>query len=212
MLAVSDTGTGIPQDQINRVFEPFDTSKPTGQGSGLGLSMVHGFMKQSGGTVRVCSELGVGTSIKLFFPAMADKVLSETVAQDIEKQIDAPTARILIAEDQPEVMNIISRILRNAGHSVVEASSGDLALELFQIEGAFDLLLTDIVMPGKLQGPTLAHELRAAQPTLPVVFMTGYAHEAAMHGDDLLRKEDIRLMKPVSRTQLLEAVRLAAEG
>jgi CheY-like chemotaxis protein len=109
------------------------------------------------------------------------------------------SARILLAEDQPEVMKIVLRILKSAGHDVVGAESDDLAFELYQSSKPFDLLLTDIVMPGELQRPTLARKLRAMRPTLPVVFMTGYAREAAMHGNGL-REEDIRLMRPVSRT------------
>ncbi len=208
MLAVSDTGEGIPKDQINRVFEPFFTTKVTGQGSGLGLSMVHGFMKQSGGSVHIYSEPEIGTSVKLFFPARTEQGPAVVLTRKEKKIVQFPPARILVAEDQPEVMSIILRILAKAGHDAIGASSGDIALGLFQDSEPFDLLLTDIVMPGTLQGPTLARELRAIQPTLPVVFMSGYASEATIHGNGL-REEDIRLMKPVSRTQLLEAIRTA---
>lgn len=211
MLAVSDTGSGISRDHISRVFEPFYTTKPTGQGSGLGLSMVHGFMKQSGGSVHLYSEPGVGTTVKLFFPAVAKHGPVEQTPPAAVKGSTTPTARILVAEDQPEVMKIILRILKNAGHDVVGAASGDLALELFQSSGPFDLLITDIVMPGKLQGPTLAQKLRDIQPTLPVVFMTGYAREAALYGNGL-REEDIRLMKPVSRTEILDSIRAATQS
>ncbi len=210
MLAVSDTGTGISQGRIGRVFEPFYTTKATGQGSGLGLSMVHGFMKQSGGSVHLYSEPGVGTTVKLFFPAISNDGSLTQETREEKTAAEFPPARILVAEDQPEVMKILLRILKNAGHDVVGADSGDRAFELFQSNQPFDLLLTDIVMPGKLQGPTLARKLREIQPKLQVVFMTGYATEAAMHGNGL-RKEDIRLMKPVSRTRLLEAIKAATQ-
>ena len=208
MLAISDTGNGIPQDQINRLVEPFYTTKPAGQGSGLGLSMVHGFMKQSSGSVHVYSEVGVGTTVKLFFPAFSEEPTSMPIPIPERPELDQPSIRILVAEDQPEVMNVVVRILQKAGHNVVEAATGDIALELFHSNGPFDLLLTDIVMPGRLQGPDLARELRALDPSLPVAFMTGYAREATLHGNGL-REEDIRLMKPVSRSDLLDAVKTA---
>lgn len=205
MLGISDNGDGIAPENLGRVFEPFFTTKATGQGSGLGLSMVHGFMKQSGGTVHICSEPDVGTTLKLYFQAVADRQPIKPAVKTNQLKSPVRPARILVAEDQEDVMSILVHILESAGHEVVAALDGDSAMRLFAASRPIDLLLTDIVMPGHLQGPTLARALRKQDPILPVVFMSGYAREASMHGNGL-RQEDIRLMKPVSRTMLLEAV------
>lgn len=207
MLAVSDTGHGISQSTMQRIFEPFYSTKAPGAGSGLGLSMIEGFMQQSGGTVQVYSEPGVGTTFKLYFPVMANEL--DPITSPQSKRSEAGTAqggRILVAEDEAEVLAILVTVLEKAGYEVVDASSGDQALEIFESDPkGFDLLLTDIVMPGKLQGTTLSRYLRELAPELPVVFMSGYASESTVHGNGL-RPEDIRLMKPVQRRDLLAAI------
>lgn len=205
MLAISDTGHGIPKDKLERVFEPFFTDKPVGLGSGLGLSMVQGFIKQSGGAIRVYSEVGVGTTFKLYFKAADYDALKTQKELDEQSHAADGNASILIAEDEEEVMRILSRILRDAGYAITTAVSGDAALEVFKASGPFDLLLTDVVMPGKLLGPALANAVRQTDPELPCIFLSGYASEATVHGNEL-RPSDIRLMKPVSRTDLLQAV------
>jgi CheY-like chemotaxis protein len=211
MVAVSDTGMGMPKEQIALSVEPFFTSKPVGEGSGLGLSMVHGFMKQSGGSVHIYSELGVGTSVKLFFPAELEGK-EEAQRHPVEIiQMASKGARILVAEDQPEVLAVIKVILEKVGHQVVGVGSGDEAVEMFQEKGPFDLLVTDVVMPGAMQGPDLARQIRKSDPEFPIVFMTGYASEATMYGNGL-RDEDIRLMKPVPRMELLSAVSKVLSG
>ncbi|MGH1417064.1 MAG: ATP-binding protein [Pelagimonas sp.] len=210
MLAVSDTGSGIPKDMVNRVFEPFFTTKKIGEGSGLGLSMVHGFMKQSGGSAQIYSELGSGTSVKLLFPALSAPQDTLNPARSSTKDVERPAWRILVAEDQEEVMDITVRVLQRAGHTVVAAQNGDIALGIYDEKGPFDLLLTDIVMPGDLHGPALAQALRDKNPHLPVVYMSGYADAAVLSGNDL-NENDIRLMKPVSRTVLLDAIDQAAK-
>jgi len=210
MLMVSDTGIGMGKDELEKVFEPFFTTKRMTESSGLGLSMVHGFMRQSGGSVHIETEPGAGSSVRLFFKA---QVQPETVA-GVAKAEQPPKAessgRVLLAEDQQAVADILVRILENKGYHVVIGKSGDAALDLFRTEGPFDMLLTDIVMPGTLQGPALAKALREIEPDLPVVFMSGYASEENLTGDGL-REDDIRLMKPVSRALLLDSVREALE-
>lgn len=203
LLVVSDTGEGISSENLKRVFEPFYTTKPVGAGSGLGLSMIEGFMKQSKGMVRVYSELDVGTTFKLYFKATTIAKINERTPQKSVLEINAenrPT--ILLVEDNLEVLAAIRATLSKLGYRVIEAISGD---ETFQNEPEIDLLLTDIVMPGELQGTTLAKALRELRPDLPVVFMSGYAAEATVHGNGL-RPEDSRLMKPVRREYLLRAV------
>lgn len=205
MLAVSDTGTGIPPELVTEIFEPFFSTKSPATGSGLGLSMVQGFMDQSGGTVQVYSELEVGTTFKLYFKATEDDPVS-TEMRSLSSTGGLRSGRVLVAEDQEEVLRVIVTTLEKAGYDVTPAKSGDEALELFKANPHCDLLLTDIVMPGSLLGPALAQRLRELDPTLPVVFMSGYASEATVHGNGL-RAEDVRLMKPVQRYDLLDTLR-----
>ncbi|MFZ7090776.1 ATP-binding protein [Primorskyibacter sp. 2E233] len=205
MLAVSDTGTGIAPDILQKIFEPFFSTKGPDGGTGLGLSMVQGFVNQSRGTVRVYSEVGVGTTFKLFFPAVhqvdADDARGTTPA------IEAPPGnhRLLVVDDQKDVLEALEKTLRRNGYDVATACSGDEALTVFEKDPDFDLVITDIVMPGALQGPNLVRELRARKPTLKAIFLSGYASEATVHGNGLL-PSDIRLMKPLSRLDFLAAV------
>lgn len=212
MLAVSDTGSGIVPEITDRIFDPFFTTKGPGKGSGLGLSMIQGFMKQSGGTVRVYSEPDAGTTFKLYFKAeLRDEDKSGPDNGEVQHHAVGNGHTILVAEDEPAVMQVLVRALRRAGFAVIEATSGDAALmafKAFSASGKVDLILTDIVMPGNLQGPSLVQELRRLDPDLPAVFMSGYANEATVHGNGL-RPEDIRLMKPVTRKDMLAAIKQA---
>ncbi|WP_417210952.1 ATP-binding protein [Antarctobacter sp.] len=205
MLAISDTGHGIPADKLDSIFEPFYTEKPVGEGSGLGLSMVQGFIKQSGGAIRVYSEVGVGTTFKLYFKA-AEKH-EQDARPEPQKTLQPPSgaASILVAEDESEVMRILKRTLEDAGYDVTTAQTGDEALEIYQAVGQFDLLITDVVMPGRLLGPGLAKAIRQIDPALPCIFLSGYAAEATVHGNGL-KPSDVRLMKPIGRADLLNAV------
>lgn len=210
MLAISDTGHGIPPDKIEKIFEPFFTDKPVGEGSGLGLSMVQGFIKQSNGAIRIYSEVGVGTTFKLYFKAaeQGSKPQPPALREPLDQHM--PRGRILIAEDELEVRRILTRVLESAGYTITTAQSGDEALQLYKSNDQFDLLLTDVVMPGNLQGPALAKEIRSINPDLPCIFLSGYAAEATVHGNGL-KPSDIRLMKPVSQKDLLSAVSKALE-
>ncbi|MDO6585235.1 transporter substrate-binding domain-containing protein [Salipiger sp. 1_MG-2023] len=211
MLAVSDTGTGIAQGTLERLFEPFFTTKGPGAGSGLGLSMVLGFVKQSGGTVHVYTELGVGTTFKLYFPTCDTGTMPVADDSPLSASIAPVGKRILLAEDEQSVRELLVTMLSGAGYHVSAAPSGDAALALFHAEPRFDLLITDIVMPGDLQGPSLAKAIRPLQPDLPMIFMSGYASESTVHGNGL-RPEDIRLMKPVPKQILLAAILRALSG
>lgn len=205
MLAVSDTGHGISAPVLSDIFEPFFTTKATGQGTGLGLSMVMGFVQQSGGTVQVYSEPNQGTSFKLYFPT----------TQAVSNPGEAPPSalvkesfngmHVLLAEDEDAVRDVLIRTLKKFGCKVTAAASGDAAFEIFARGEAFDVLVTDIVMPGSLQGTDLAKALRGLRDDLPVIFMSGYANEAKVHGNGL-RPEDIRLMKPVQQVELMAAL------
>ncbi|WP_323771985.1 response regulator [Antarctobacter sp.] len=208
LLAVSDTGEGIPAENITQIFDPFFTTKSVGKGSGLGLSMVQGFMKQSGGAVRVYSEMATGTTVKLYFRSVAGQQDERSPQEAVDEQPSRGEARIFVVEDEEAVLEVLAKTLKKAGYHITSARSGDEALRMWDKGSSFDLLVTDIVMPGDLQGTQLARELRARHPELPVVFMSGYASEATVHGNGL-RPEDIRLMKPVRRKDLIAAVEKA---
>ena len=205
MLAISDTGAGIPPEHLSEIFEPFFSTKDVGSNSGLGLSMVHGFMRQSGGTVQVYSEPGVGTTFKLFFNAHTSAARPSPAAVGPSKTCNTGL-RLLLAEDDEDVLSVLVKTLERDGYAVTAARSGDAAKAIFEADPHFDLLITDIVMPGGLQGTTLSSELRRMVPELPVIFMSGYASEATVHGNGL-RREDIRLMKPVRRGDLQAAIK-----
>ncbi|MDW3225185.1 MAG: ATP-binding protein [Paracoccaceae bacterium] len=208
MVAVTDDGHGIAPDVIDQIYDPFFTTKSVGKGTGLGLSMVDGFVRQSGGTVRVYSELGEGTSFKLYFKAVSqDRATTQTPAVTPPVQGAPPKVRprLLLAEDKLEVMAVLEKTLVMAGYDVTTATTGDIAYSVFKADPSFDVVLTDIVMPGRLQGPQFARECRLLNPKTPFIFLSGYASEATVHGNGLL-PEDIRLMKPVSRADLLGAV------
>lgn len=205
MIAVSDTGVGIAEEDLKRVFEPFFSTKPTGQGTGLGLSMVQGFMKQSRGTVRIYSEPNTGTTLKLYFKAAQEGGKTRAAAALPRDLSHLAGKRILLVEDNADLLNALEDILVRAGIAVTTAPSGDDAMAIWEKDRRFDLIATDIVMPGKLQGTHLAKAIRAIDPDAAFIFMSGYANEAMVHGNGL-NADDIRLMKPVRQVDLLNAV------
>jgi len=211
VLSITDSGSGIPEDRLSLIFEPFFTTKPPGAGSGLGLSMIQGFMNQSGGEIRVTSAVGTGTTFSLYFPAHCGKVVpSAPEPGKTQWQGQTNPVRIGLVEDEPALLKVLSRILSDAGYIVCTAISGEDALQQFAAGEMCDLLITDIVMPGSVDGPELAARLREAHPALPVVYISGYAKEAVDHyGDARPSPDDIRLMKPVDRDSLIEAIERA---
>ena len=213
VLEVTDNGVGMDQATLDQIFTPFFTTKPVGQGSGLGLSMVQGFVKQSGGSILVSSKPGYGTSVKLIFMANADKAPIEGVTEEhdvtrTQNEYDsaADGCRILIAEDEPEVMAVLQKILEGEGYDITTAASGDQGFAIFKDDMSFDLILTDIMMPGNLQGGGLADACRELCPEIPVIFLSGYASKMDILGDGE-QSGDIRLMKPISRRDLLAAIK-----
>ena len=172
MLAIQDTGTGMPPDVVQRVFEPFFTTKTAGTGSGLGLSMVYGFAKQSGGVVTIASEVGRGTTVILYLPLTANKpASSDAPSLPVNPTITALT--ILLVEDEAAVRNTVRRQLETLGHNVVVAETAAVALPILKGSNA-DVLLTDVVLGTGMNGIDLADAARVFKPGLPVIFMSGF--------------------------------------
>jgi PAS domain S-box-containing protein len=181
-LAVTDTGTGMTAEVRQRAFEPFYTTKGPGVGSGLGLSMVYGFVKQSGGHVQLYSELGHGTTVRLYLPEHAGDANAEEQGAAVSIARAALGKTVLVVEDDQRVRRVSVRRLEELGYAVIEADSGPAALLLIDREEPIDVLFTDIVMPGGMTGIDLAHEARRRRPELKILFTSGYAEPAAVKG------------------------------
>src|SRR5262249_9076661 len=172
VIALQDTGTGMPADVAARVFEPFFTTKTGGRGTGLGLSMVYGFAKQSGGTVTITSEPGRGTTVTMFLPqATADQRAPAISAASAD--MPSVSRTILVVEDEADVRNIVRKQLESLGHRVLVAEGATEALLLLRGPAAPHILVTDVVLGKGLDGIELAFAARAARPDLPVIFMSG---------------------------------------
>lgn len=210
MLAVTDTGTGMPPEVVSKVFEPFFTTKEEGKGTGLGLSMVYGFVKQSSGHVTIYSEVGQGTSIKLHFPR-SDKGEFTSDTMDANAPIGG-TERILVVEDNEDVRANVVQQLADLGYTVAEASDGSSALAAFEASATpFDLLLSDVIMPGALSGKALADEVMMRWPETRVLFMSGYTENALVTQGRLA--SDVHLIaKPFRKVDLAQAVRRVLGG
>ena len=181
MISVTDNGVGMTREVSDRAFEPFFSTKPAGAGTGLGLSQVYGFIKQSGGHVKIYSEPGEGTTVKIYLPRFTGEVQAEDHADigsgDVEGQVGET---ILIVEDDPDVRAFLVEALRDLNYRTLSAPDAAAALRIVeQANNRIDLLLTDVVMPG-LNGRELAVEAQQHRPELKVLFMTGYAENAAV--------------------------------
>ena len=211
VLCVTDTGTGIPDEIIDRVFEPFFTTKPTGEGSGLGLAMVHGFVKQSGGHVRIYSEDGEGTTVKIYLPRMTGaEEMTAAPSGKIEPGSIVPRAKphetILLVEDNEGVRDYAKDVLTELGYRVLVAADAEEALRLAAQQPAIDLLFTDVVLPGPLTGRDLANRLSQRYPDLPVLYTTGYTRNAIVHQGRL--DPDVHLLnKPYTQQDLAHKMR-----
>lgn len=205
LIAISDNGDGMSDEVLAQVFEPFFTTKDVGKGSGLGLSMVYGFIKQSGGHIRINSEVGLGTCIMLYFPSLQQDVTA--VCAPGEAATPEPgSEHILVVEDNSLVRDHVATLLQSLGYRVTTANSGDEAYEMLASIGTVDLLFTDIVMPGTLNGPALAEAALSVLPDLKVIFTSGYTEEALMHQGRLSKGVHL-LSKPYRRKQLAAKLR-----
>jgi len=206
LVAVSDTGTGIPPELIERVFDPFFTTKEVGKGTGLGLSMVYGFVKQSSGHVKIYSEPGHGTTVKLYLPrAERTSAAAESLAP-AKPQHGSET--ILVVEDDRMVRQHAEGQLAALGYRVLSAASGPDAIEVIHRSPEIDLLFTDVILPGGMNGRQLADAARRIRPALKILFTSGYTENAIVH-HGRLDHGVLLLNKPYRRADLARKVRAA---
>ncbi|QRN93593.1 response regulator [Archangium violaceum] len=204
LVAVSDTGTGMTPEVMERAFEPFFTTKPEGRGTGLGLSMVYGFVKQSGGHIKLYSEVGHGTTIKLYLPRALEAESAD--AKVVTGPIMGGTETILVVEDDAEVRATVVEMVTELGYRVLKAVDAQSALVILQSGVPIDMLFTDVVMPGPVRSPELAKQARTLIPDIEVLFTSGYTENAIVHGGRLDAGVQL-LSKPYSREDLARKLR-----
>jgi PAS domain S-box-containing protein len=208
-ISVTDTGTGMPADIIEKAFDPFFTTKPTGQGTGLGLSMVYGFVKQSEGHVRIYSEIGQGTTFKIYLPrhrggSNTDDIdPQETAAETLRAEAGET---VLVVDDEATVRMLVTETLEDLGYAAIEAHDGPSGLAILQSDARIDLLVTDVGLPG-LNGRQLADAARVKRPHLKILFMTGYAHNAAIGNGAALDAGMEIMTKPFALDDLAKKIR-----
>ncbi len=210
VVAVSDTGTGMSPEVKERAFEPFFTTKETGKGTGLGLSMIYGFVKQSRGHLEIYSELGHGTTVKLYFPRV-HTAKSPAAGATAKEGVQKGTETILVVEDNPDVRDIAMTLLGGLGYRVVPADGGASALAALEAHPEIDLLFTDVVMPGGMTGVALAREAKARNPALKVLFTSGYPKDAMGHSGQLDKGAEL-IWKPYDLSVLAKKVRQVLDG
>ncbi len=207
VMSVTDNGTGMSDDVLEHAYEPFFTTKEVGEGSGLGLSMVYGFAKQSGGHVTIQSEEGRGTTVSLYLPMSTDPVISET-AQKTSTITDGNGEVILVVEDDDDVRELSVMMLNGLGYRVLAAADATSAHEILERHERIDLVLSDVVLPGGLSGPDFVIEEMVRHPGLRAIFMSGYPN-------DVVAREALAgaviLNKPFQLRQMAETVRAALD-
>jgi len=211
-LCVTDTGTGMPPEVIARVFEPFYTTKPIGEGTGLGLSMIYGFAKQSGGQVRIYSEVGKGTTVFIYLPRHYGQIEDEgpsTESRLLPRSEQGET--VLVVDDEPTVRMLITDILEELGFTAIEAGDSAAGLKILQSEVRIDLLVTDVGLPGGMNGRQMADAGRVSRPDLKVLFITGYAENAAV-GNGQLAPGMAVLTKPFPMETMAARIRSMIEA
>ena len=207
-LTVADTGTGMTPEVLEQAFEPFFTTKGLGAGTGLGLSMVYGFVQQSGGHVRIRSQLGGGTSVELYLPRHVAKGKERMSGSTVSANFDESRLRgreaILLVEDDPDIRDFVARTLLGLGYTVREAVDGKSALESLETDAPVELLLSDMTMPGGISGRDLVIEARRRCPALKILCMSGYSDQVVA---SLVPLDYSLLEKPFLKHDLARAVR-----
>jgi PAS domain S-box-containing protein len=205
-LCVSDNGTGMAPDVIARAFDPFFTTKPIGQGTGLGLSMIYGFVRQSGGQVRIYSELGQGTMVCLYLPRHVGAADQDEEIDEAEPPRAEQGESVLIVDDEPTVRMLMTEVLEDLGYRAIEAADGAAALRVLQSDARIDLLVTDVGLPGGINGRQVADAGRTVRPDLKVLFITGYAENAVVSHGHLLPGMQV-MTKPFGLDELANRIK-----
>jgi len=210
-ICVTDTGHGMTPEVISRAFDPFFTTKPAGKGTGLGLSMIYGFARQSNGQARIYSEVGEGTTVKIYLPRHRGKAPGE---QDEEAKVQLPRAEagetVLIVDDEPTVRMLIGDTLNELGYTGIEAADATSGLKVLESDAKIDLLITDVGLPGGMNGKEMAEKAREKRPDLKVLFITGYAQNAAISNGKLEPGMHV-LSKPFAMEKLASRIRQMIE-
>jgi signal transduction histidine kinase len=204
-VSVTDTGTGMSPEVIARAFEPFFTTKDIGKGTGLGLSMVFGFARQSGGQVRIYSEVGRGTTMTIYLPRHHGEADVADTGAFVLTAREAGEETVLVVDDEPTVRLLVTEVLEDRGYHVIEAADGPTAVKILKSNVGVDLLITDVGLPGGLTGREVAEAARAGRPNLKILFITGYAENAVI-GSDLIDAATPMLSKPFSIQSLVEKI------
>jgi PAS domain S-box-containing protein len=211
-IGVTDTGTGMPPDVVARAFDPFFTTKPIGLGTGLGLSMIYGFARQSGGQARIYSEVGSGTTVRLYLPRHHGEADKDVPRADLEEASRAGAGEtVLIVDDEPTVRMLVTEVLAELGYAAIEAADGMSGLKVLQSNVRIDLLITDVGLPGGMNGRQMADAARAVRRGLKVLFITGYAENAAV-GNGHLEPGMHVLTKPFPMQVLASRIRAIIMG
>jgi CheY-like chemotaxis protein len=211
-LCVSDTGSGMTPDVIEKAFDPFFTTKPIGMGTGLGLSMIYGFAKQSGGSVGIYSEIGQGTMVCVYLP----RHVGEAEAGETEEAAEEPPRAeagetVLVVDDEPTVRMLVAEVLTDLGYTAIEAADGAAGLKVLNSDLRIDLLITDVGLPGGMNGRQVADAARNVRPELKVLFITGYAENAVLSHGHLDPGMHV-LTKPFAMEALASRIRQLIEG
>lgn len=206
VISVSDTGVGMDGKTVAQAFEPFFTTKPVGKGTRLGLSQVYGFVKQSGGHVKIYSEVGQGTTVRLYLPRLAGEASNDSAPDEMLNPEATQEETILVVEDDEDVRGYSVDSLRELGYRVLEAHDGPAALRILDRQRRVDLLFTDVVLPGGMTGAQVAAQARAIRPSLKVLFTTGYARNSIIHHGRLDKGVQL-IVKPFSFNELAVKIR-----
>ena len=210
-LSVTDGGTGMTAEVIARAFDPFFTTKPMGQGTGLGLSMIYGFVRQSGGHVQIRSGEGMGTTMSLYLPRHYGAAQDPNMADDTAEAVGQVSETVLVVDDEPTVRMLVTEMLGEMGYTAIEAETGAEALDLLRTTGRIDLLVTDVGLPGGMNGRQVADAARVERPDLPILFITGFAENAVV-GDGPLEPGMALIAKPFALETLAARIRAMVAG
>jgi CheY-like chemotaxis protein len=210
-ISVTDTGAGMSADVMSRAFDPFFTTKPIGQGTGLGLSMVYGFARQSHGQVRLYSEVGAGTTVRIYLPRYRGEVEDEaTPGADAAMPRTTDGRTVLVVDDEPSVRMLVTEVLEELGYATIEATDGAAGLKVLQSDTRIDLVITDVGLPGGINGRQMADAARQSRPDLKVLFITGYAENAAVSNGHLEPGMHV-LTKPFAMDKLAARIKTVLE-